>query len=234
MTAVLYLAAAVAFIVGLKRLGSPGTARSGNRIAAIGMLAAVVITLITEDIVNWGTVLAGLAVGTILGVWAAVRVQMTAMPQMVALLNGFGGAASALVASAELLTYWRTGTPPTGIVSVAIVLGVLIGGLTFTGSLVAFAKLQELISGRPTVFPLQHLLNLVLVLAAAAMGVYTVVWDPTNLDALLVIAALGAMVLGKRQANEDVTDRPAVDEEVEPEAGEPPAELVTAGEEEAS
>ncbi|MGD2061267.1 MAG: NAD(P)(+) transhydrogenase (Re/Si-specific) subunit beta, partial [Acidimicrobiia bacterium] len=97
MTQVLYLASAVAFIVGLKRLGAPSTARSGNRIAALGMLAAIVITLVTQDILNWWVVAAGLAIGAVLGLWAALRVQMTAMPQMVAIFNGLGGIASALV-----------------------------------------------------------------------------------------------------------------------------------------
>src|SRR5918996_6202599 len=136
MTAILYLASAVAFIVGLKRLGAPRTARSGNRIAALGMLAAIVITLVTEGILNWEIVVAGLVVGAVLGAWAAVRVQMTAMPQMVAIFNGLGGVASALVAATEVVESDMIGIPAETVVTILI--SILIGSITFTGSFVAF------------------------------------------------------------------------------------------------
>ena len=157
MTAILYLAAAVAFIVGLKRLAGPRTARSGNRIAALGMLAAIVITLVSQDIVNWATVGAGLAVGAILGAWAAIRVKMTAMPQMVAAFNGFGGIASALVAGTEIVQGDLTGLAAATVVSILV--SVIIGAVTFTGSFIAFGKLQGILPGRPIVYPGQQWVN---------------------------------------------------------------------------
>ena len=111
-----YLAAAVLLIVGMRNLGSPKTAPRGNQIAAVGMLVAIVATLLVQEVVSYTTVFAGIVVGSTIGGVLATRIQMTAMPQMVALLNGFGGAASVLVASAELLKYSRAGEEPTGIV----------------------------------------------------------------------------------------------------------------------
>ena len=147
MVELLYLASAVCFIIGLKLLGTPRTARSGNRIAALGMLAALIITLVSEDIVNWGTVIAGLAAGTALGGWFAIRVQMTAMPQMVATFNGFGGAASALVAAVAVVDGDLASFAPE--TEVSLLVSIVVGAITFTGSFVAFAKLQGLLPGRP-------------------------------------------------------------------------------------
>jgi NAD(P) transhydrogenase subunit beta len=167
MTEVVYLASAVAFIVGLKLLGAPRTARTGNRIAATGMLAAIVTTLVSNDIVGWWTVVAGLVVGAALGAWFALRVQMTAMPELVAAFNGFGGIASALVAAVAVvqsdLDAFAAET------SVSILLSIVIGSVTFTGSFVAFGKLQGAIPGRPIAFPGQHIVNGLL--AAALVGV---------------------------------------------------------------
>jgi len=167
MTEIAYLASAVAFIVGLKLLGAPRTARTGNRIAAAGMLAAIVVTLVTEDIVGWWTVGAGLVVGAAIGAWLAVRVQMTSMPQLVAAFNGFGGIASALVAFVAVVQADLGGIAAETVV--ALIVSIVIGTLTFTGSFVAFGKLQGIVSGRPLVFPGQHVVNGVL--AAALVGV---------------------------------------------------------------
>jgi NAD(P) transhydrogenase subunit beta len=177
MVEVLYLGAAVAFIIGLRRLGGPRTARSGNRIAAVGMLAAIVITLVSQDIVNWETVAAGLAVGAILGAWFAIRVQMTAMPQMVAAFNGFGGIASALVAAVAVVEGDISAMAPE--TSVSIIVSTVIGALTFTGSFVAFGKLQGIVSGRPLVFPGQKVLNGLLGIALMGVAVYTAVAGET-------------------------------------------------------
>ncbi len=165
-----YLVASACFILGLKRLSSPRTAQTGNRLAAVGMLIAIVTTLLHENIVRFEGIVAGVAIGALIGAVTAQRVKMTAMPQMVAILNGFGGGASALVAGAELIRLAELGLAPSPFVSVPIVLGTLIGAVTLTGSLVAFAKLQELVSGRPAVFPLQHLLNLLLGLGLLGLG----------------------------------------------------------------
>ena len=189
-----YLVAAILFIVGLKGLAHPRTAVRGNLFGASGMLLAIVATLLNQGIVDWITILIGIVVGGIVGMILAVKIQMTAMPQMVALLNGFGGAASALVASAELLNYARAGEEPTGVVPLAVVLGVLIGGLTFTGSLIAFAKLQELIGGAPFVYRGQQFVNGLLGLAAIGLAV-AVIASPLELTPFYGVVGL-ALLLG--------------------------------------
>jgi NAD(P) transhydrogenase subunit beta len=187
-----YLASAVLLIVGMRNLGSPKTAPRGNLMASLGMAVAIVATLLIKQVVGYGTILAGMVVGSGIGVLLALRIQMTAMPQMVALLNGFGGAASALVASAELFNYARAGEEPTGVVPVAIVLGALIGALTFTGSVVAFSKLQELMRGAPIVYPGQQVVNGLLGLITVGLG-YMVMTDPLTLGPYYGVAALSLL-----------------------------------------
>jgi NAD(P) transhydrogenase subunit beta len=189
-----YLVAAVLFTLGLHNLSSPRTAPRGNLMAAVGMLIAVVATLFMQGVVDFTVILAGVVVGSALGALLALRIQMTAMPQMVALLNGFGGLASLLVAAAELLRYERTGVAPIGIVPTAIVLGTLIGGVTFTGSVIAFAKLQEWMRGAPITFPAQNAFNLLLLLASLGLGA-AVALEPLNLPPYWVLA-LASLLLG--------------------------------------
>ena len=165
-----YLAAAVLFVLGLKRLSGPRTARSGNLLAAAGMFVAIVVTLVDAEIVDWWVIVAGLAVGSAIGAAAALRVQMTAMPQMVAAFNGFGGIASALVASVEVVDTDLAGLPAE--ISITILLSTLIGAVTFTGSFVAFAKLQGILTGRPVTFPGQQVVNGTLVAGTVALGVW--------------------------------------------------------------
>jgi NAD(P) transhydrogenase subunit beta len=185
-----YLLAAVLFILGLRRLSSPATARNGNRLAATGMLIAVVVTLLDEQIVTYGIVIAGIVVGAAIGAVLARRVQMTAMPQLVALLNGFGGGASAFVAIGEL-THDGTDAPTRTLVTAA--LSVLIGSITLTGSLVAFGKLQDLITGRPIRLPGQLMVDLVL----ATVGVAAAMLVATTGDLLAAWVLFGvAGVLG--------------------------------------
>ncbi len=161
----LYLLAAILFILGLKRLSSPATAKDGNRMAALGMLVAVIVTLLDQQIVSYWTIIAGLVVGAAIGGVLAQRVEMTAMPQLVAAFNGFGGGASALVAMAELI---RGGSDLVVRTLVSIGLSVLIGSITFSGSFVAFGKLQGILSGKPIVLPLQKAIDGILVVAAVA------------------------------------------------------------------
>lgn len=189
-----YLLAAVCFILGIRDLSSPRTAVRGNAVAAVGMLIAIVATLLTRGVVNFPVVLAGVAVGSAAGAILALRIQMTAMPQMVALLNGFGGAASALVSAAELMRYARVGELPNATVSTAIVLGALIGAVTFTGSLVAFAKLQELMRGRPITYRGQQVVNGLLALGIVGLSV-VVAMDPTQLIAYWGLF-VGSLLLG--------------------------------------
>ena len=157
-----YLVAAISFILGLKRMGSPATAVSGNQMAAIGMLVAVIATLFDHDIVNYRIALLGMAVGTVIGVVSALKVKMTAMPQMVALFNGTGGGAAALVSASEFLQHTGGGQSPGAVYLGLTLLTALIGSISFSGSAIAFGKLQELLSGRPITYPLQQAVNLVL------------------------------------------------------------------------
>ncbi len=188
-----YLASAVLFILGLRNLSSPRTAPTGNLLAAIGMLVAVVATLVSQGVVGWPVILAGVVVGGSIGAVLALRIEMTAMPQMVALLNGFGGAASALVASAELLDGMRAGIAPAGIVPTAIVLSTLIGAVTLTGSLIAFAKLQELMRGAPIVYPGQRFVNALLGLGAIGLCV-AVALSPLELPPYAALVGLGLLL----------------------------------------
>lgn len=189
-----YLVASALFIVGLKQLGSPATARQGNLIGAIGMLIAVVATLLDQKVLNYEMIAVGIAIGSAIGAIMAYKVQMTSMPQMVGLLNGFGGAASALVAVGE---FWRV-IHTVDIVpideTVTIVLSILVGGVTFTGSLLAFAKLQELVPGAPITFPFQQPINLAIVITFL-VGSGLLIADPHNPMIFLALTGL-SLVLG--------------------------------------
>ncbi|MBW2229070.1 MAG: NAD(P)(+) transhydrogenase (Re/Si-specific) subunit beta [Deltaproteobacteria bacterium] len=192
-----YLVAAVLFILGLRNLSSPKTASLGNFMAAVGMLVAIVATLLYQEVVDYPIVIAGIAVGGVLGAVVALRIQMTAMPQMVALLNGFGGVASALVAGAEVTTAVEAGVEPTGIVPVAMVASVLIGSVTLTGSLVAFAKLQELMRGAPIQYPGQQFVNALIALGAIGLCVVlaTAPLDLSLFGVLTIVALLLGVLL---------------------------------------
>jgi NAD(P) transhydrogenase subunit beta len=184
-----YLLAAILFIIGLKQLSSPATARQGNFLAAIGMLIAIIATLINQEILSYGLIAVALVIGSIIGLVSAQKVPMTAMPQMVAIFNGLGGAASALIAMGE---YWRLLQSGENIAFDSIliaILGILIGGVTFTGSVLAFAKLQELISGAPVTFPFQQPFNILLLLTFLGGSVY-LFFDPTSIDVFLTLVAL--------------------------------------------
>ena len=187
-----YVLAAIGFVVGMKQLGSPTTARRGNLVAAGGMALAIVFTILLPGVANYGLIAAGIAVGGAIGLYAARAVKMTAMPQMVAVFNGVGGGASVLVALSE---YDRLAPEPgalAGDVLAAALFSALIGGVTFTGSVMAFAKLQELVSGRPFVFPAQQLVNAVLLAGALTAAVLAGVFEETLW--MLVLLALSLML----------------------------------------
>jgi H+-translocating NAD(P) transhydrogenase subunit beta len=166
----LYLVSIVCFVLALRFLSSPKHARRGNWLGGAGMIVAIATTLLLEGIGNWTLIVVGGAIGSAIGVVGARTVKMTAMPQMVALFNGVGGGAAALVALAE----WHRAVDPGGDETVSIVLSALIGSISFAGSIVAFAKLQELVSGRPIVFPGQNAVDAVVLLAAAVFGIATI------------------------------------------------------------
>ncbi len=189
-----YLAAAVLFIVGLKMLSSAKTAARGNAIAAFGMGVAIVTTLVGQGVLGWEFIVGGVLLGSVIGAFAALRVQMTAMPEMVALLNGSGGAASALVAGAELLSYANRSQVPDGVVSTAIVLSTLIGAVTVTGSVIAFLKLAEKMPGQPITYPGQQFVNAIIGLGVVALCVM-VATSPLELGPYWILAGV-ALVLG--------------------------------------
>ena len=190
---IFYLLSSVLFIFGIKRLSHPRTARSGNLIASMGMLIAIVTTLVVSDSLSYERIGIGIIIGTIIGASFAVRVEMTQMPQMVAIFNGFGGIASALVAAAEFVNasksfpYGETFTYST------ISLSLFIGTLTFTGSFIAFGKLQGFVSGKPIVFPGQQLLNGLIASSIIGLAVYIVLF-PNDLNYFYLLITMSAVI----------------------------------------
>jgi NAD(P) transhydrogenase subunit beta len=192
-----YLIAAVLFIVGLKRLSSPATARRGNQIAAIGMAIAVVATFFLPEIDadNVILIVVGLIAGAIGGLVSARQVKMTAMPQMVAIFNGMGGVTAALVSIAEFM-HPIEGDLNTGQI-VNIVIGTIIGAISFSGSMIAFLKLQELMSGRPIVFPNQQIYNAGLGLAVVVIGIAVIALGEGGAsEGLIWLMFVAALALG--------------------------------------
>ena len=198
-----YLASAVLFILALKGLTHPRTAVRGNLLGAVGMLVAILATFADRNVLGGGTdafvkIVGAMVVGGAIGVVLAARIQMTAMPQMVALLNGFGGGASALVAGAALLDV--EGLAPTATFLIATGLSGLIGGVTFTGSLVAFDKLQEwLLPGKPILLPAHQLVSAVVIASGLGMIYWIVTGDGDArvlaYGMLVVFALVGGVLL---------------------------------------
>ena len=191
--ALAYLVAAVLFILGLKQLSSPKGARNGNFTAALGMVIALLATLPLLNFTTAGKVIIviGVVIGTLVGTIGARMVKMTAIPQMVALFNGVGGGAAALVAVAELL---RFGPHPPFAESFPSVLSIVIGSVSFAGSMVAFAKLQELMTGTPITYPGQQVVNGLL--AAAILGFAIAVLAVASIPFSFIALMLLALILG--------------------------------------
>ena len=189
--ALAYLLSSILFILGLKNLSSPKTARLGNLFAMSAMLIAIIATLLKNEIVDFTLIIIGLLTGSIIGAIMARKVRMTAMPQMVALFNGLGGGASAFVALAE---YYRL-TGGTGLnVIISMVISLFIGAVTLTGSLVAFGKLQGIIRPAPVVFKAQRSLNILIFTLFLVMGVFVTI-NPANHTGVLAILTI-ALVFG--------------------------------------
>jgi H+-translocating NAD(P) transhydrogenase subunit beta len=188
-----YLVAAVLLIIGIRRLSSPPTARSGNWVAAAGMAIALVFTLLDDDIDTYWLIAAGVAVGAVIGVVSARLVRMTAMPQMVALFNGVGGGAAALIAASEFHRLAPDSGRVAGDGMGAILFSALIGSISFSGSLVAFGKLQELIPGRPILFAAQQVLNALLF---ATLLVFGALAGATENGVWIVLLLAGALLFG--------------------------------------
>ncbi|MFO7444861.1 MAG: NAD(P)(+) transhydrogenase (Re/Si-specific) subunit beta [Ignavibacteriaceae bacterium] len=188
---IVYLISSIFFILGIKKLGSPKTARQGNQFAATGMAMAIIVTLLDQHVLTYEWIIVGVVIGSGIGIVMALKVPMTGMPQMVGLLNGFGGGASLLVALSE---YYKTEPFIPINTSAAIVLSLLIGSITFTGSLIAFGKLQGIVTGKVVKYPGQHPLNAILLLAAIAAGVFVVI-NPGSVTLVLIITIV-SLILG--------------------------------------
>ena len=193
VTQLAYLVSALLFVVGLKQLSSPATARRGNVMASAAMLLAIVVTLIEQDILTWTWIGIGIIVGSLIGATAARMVKMTSMPEMVGIFNGFGGGASALVAGAEFVRLQPLGALPLGPGS-TIMIGMLIGAVTFSGSIVAFGKLSGMITGNPVTNKFIQAITALLFVGLLGVGTYVAVQDPSMVLFLVFIAA--ALLLG--------------------------------------
>ncbi len=188
----LYLIPIVAFILALRFLSSPRHARRGNQIGALGMLVAVLVTLFKSDVVTgWWWMAAGALIGGVIGVVGARKVKMTAMPQMVALFNGVGGGAAALISLVEFHGVWAASGDVGVERAISTVFSALIGSISFAGSMVAFGKLQELVSGRPITYPGQQFVNAAIFAGAVALGV----WAMAGVEFWILAATIGAAAL---------------------------------------
>ncbi|MGB2427806.1 MAG: NAD(P)(+) transhydrogenase (Re/Si-specific) subunit beta [Alteromonas sp.] len=181
-----YLVAATCFIFGLKLLSHPSSARKGNLVSAVGMLIAVLVTLIDKQILSYEWIATGVLVGTIPGIWLAKRVEMTAMPELVSIFNGFGGLASLLLGVSSLT---QSEGQIAAALSVLAYMAVIIGGVTFTGSIIAWLKLGEHMPTRAIVFPLQRWLYGVIILSVVVLAVFAA-FNPGHLPYFYVAIGL--------------------------------------------
>jgi H+-translocating NAD(P) transhydrogenase subunit beta len=191
-----YILAFSLFIFGIRQGTHPRTARRGNLIAAAGMLIAVAITLSLDVIGNGALILIGILVGTAVGVIASYRVQMTAMPQMVALYNGVGGGAAALIAWSEFLHETDAGHSIPLDIFIPILFSTVIGSVSFWGSNVAFGKLQDILPSRPILLPFQHIFNGLLLAAILAGCIVLGIDNDSPSEGLYIAVLIGAAVLG--------------------------------------
>jgi NAD(P) transhydrogenase subunit beta len=190
--ALAYLSSAILFILALKGLTHPASARRGNVFGMLGMLVAVTATLLGAEVQSYAFIIAGVAAGALIGAILAMKVQMTAMPQLVAALHSFVGMAAVLVAIGTFLNRRAAETLNT-VLMAELSVGIIIGAITFTGSVIAFGKLQGLISGKPVKFRAQHALNALLALLTVALGVHFAMTG--SLTSLLLMSSL-AFLLG--------------------------------------
>ena len=189
-----YLVSAYLFVSGIKKLSSPATARNGNIRSSLAMLVAIVATLVEHQVLDWTTVGISILVGGVLGAFLARTIQMTAMPELVAVFNGLGGGASAAVAGAEFARAMGEGSALGATSGITIALSTLIGTVTFSGSIIAWGKLQGWVSGNPITFPLQKVFNALLFLAIVGLT-YVLVSGPPDGRLFLILAGM-ALLLG--------------------------------------
>jgi len=189
-----YLVCAITFIIGLKRLSSPRTAVRGNQVAAFGMVLAIGVTLWDADARNLAWIIAGVVIGGVIGAYSARAVKMTAMPQMVALFNGVGGGAAALISISEYHDRIGLATDPATSFLISTLFSAIVGGVSFAGSMIAFGKLQEVISGSPVTVPGQKAVNAVNFIAIVVLAVYLAAGHES--EGVLVLAVALSLLLG--------------------------------------
>ncbi|MCH7623642.1 MAG: NAD(P)(+) transhydrogenase (Re/Si-specific) subunit beta, partial [Nitrospinae bacterium] len=189
--AFVYLVAGVLFIFGLKGLSHPESARRGNTMAMVGMALAVGITLMAPSVKSYGLILIAMGLGAVIGIIIAQKIDMKAMPQLVAAFHSLVGLAAVLVAIGTYLTHKEAGALD-AVLMTELALGSFIGAVTFTGSIVAFGKLQEIFGSAPVTFKGQHMLNLAFGIAIVALGVVFVMTD--NFEAFLLLTILSLIV----------------------------------------
>jgi H+-translocating NAD(P) transhydrogenase subunit beta len=192
----LYIVAFSLFIIGIKQGTHPTTAKRGNLVAAVGMAVAVVTTLLLDGMGNWGLIALGLGIGSAIGVIASVRVQMTEMPQMVALYNGVGGGAVALIAWSEIRHGISLGEDFPLDSLIPVIFAGIVGSVSFWGSNIAFAKLQDLIPTRPIAAPGQQVINAILLLAIVVISVVLAVDHESPSEGLFILLLVLAAILG--------------------------------------
>ena len=189
-----YLVCAITFIIGLKRLSSPRTAVRGNQVAAFGMVLAIGVTLWDAGARNLAWIIAGIVIGGVIGAYSARAVKMTAMPQMVALFNGVGGGAAALISISEYHDRIGLATDPATSFLISTLFSAIVGGVSFAGSMIAFGKLQEVISGSPVTVPGQKAVNAVNFIAIVVLAVYLAAGNES--EGVLVLAVALSLLLG--------------------------------------
>jgi len=189
-----YLVCAITFIIGLKRLSSPRTAVRGNQVAAFGMVLAIGVTLWDADARNLAWIIAGIVIGGVIGAYSARAVKMTAMPQMVALFNGVGGGAAALISISEYHDRIGLATDPATSFLISTLFSAIVGGVSFAGSMIAFGKLQEVISGSPVTVPGQKVVNAVNFIAIVVLAIYLAAGNES--EGVLVLAVALSLLLG--------------------------------------
>ncbi|MDX1958011.1 MAG: NAD(P)(+) transhydrogenase (Re/Si-specific) subunit beta [Leptospiraceae bacterium] len=189
---IIYLISSILFILGIKRMGKTSTARSGNFYSAIAMLLAIVATLLNQNILGFSEIIIGILIGSLIGAITAYKVPMTSMPEMVAIFNGVGGLASVLVAFSEFWTRNDKGQEIDLIITISVILSILIGAVTFTGSVIAYGKLSGKVTGKAVVFSGQHLLNLLLFLAVVGFSILICI---NSKDLVSLYAIIGVSLL---------------------------------------
>ena len=169
ITTILYLLSGVLFILAIRGLSSPDTARTGNYLGITGMAIAFIVTIVNLDqnnLINWLLIVSGISIGGLIGTYLSKKVAMTDMPQMVAALNSMGGMSAVLVAWAAFLSPGSFGLLINGFINtssiIQMLLGILVGAITFSGSVIAFLKLQGLMTGAPIILPFRHIINILI------------------------------------------------------------------------